>query len=310
MRKAISRNYQSKPHSDELSAKVEMPQSLTYRHIEVFRHVYQERDYASAGFGLGSTGRSVKKSLKDIQNILGVELFTEGCDGEAIPTPFAERLFTDTKGLDSAMNLLIEKAEFIREQGRVLRVGATPAIFRTTLFRAAYRELQAMEGFRIRYVQLSQEVASKALLRSCCDLYLGFDDEEGERFVSEKIAMIPLKEYVRGENSRDFRHSVHSPKLSLPCGKSKQEKLPKNIILIPEERWMHWLDHPADCEEGTFVRAPEMSLDSKFWTETKLDAGGCGQLSLQAIFLKQHPFEFLPKIAGRLRKSIQGHVEA
>lgn len=307
MRKSVSRaTKQESPSGNPIRDRnnADSLQSLDFRHIEAFRQVYEEGCYNAAGITLGTTGRSVKKSIKDMRVILGGEMFTEGKDGTLSPTAFGQRLFNDTKQLDLAIARLIEKAELIRSQGRVLRVGTTPSIFRTSVFRTIFRELQTMEGFRLSYVQLGKVGCAKALQQGLCDWYLGFDGGLGERFTSAPITEIPLKDYIRGRSSGARQTTFHSPAPPERCVSGGGEKLPGNIIPIPEERWIHWLDHPADCEEGILIRSPEMAMDSRFWTELEEAPGGSGTLALHATHLKQHPFEFLPRLAAELQNRI------
>ncbi len=307
MRKAVSRaNKQEIPSAGATRERygVDSPHSLDFRHIEAFRVVYEEGCYNAAAITLGATGRSVKKSMKDMRMILGGEMFTEGRDGTVSPTAFGTRLFNDTRQLDLAMARLIEKAEVIRSQGRVLRVGTTPAIFRTSAFRTIFRELQTMEGFRLSYVQLGKVGCAKALQQGLCDWYLGFDGGLGERFASAHIMEIPLRDYIRGRSTGARRTALHSPTPPERCASGRRGKLPGNIIPIPEERWIHWLDHPADCEEGILVRSPEMAMDSRFWTELEETPGGSGTLALHATHLKHHPFEFLPGLAAEVQNRI------
>ena len=175
------------------------------------------------------------------------------------------------------MTRLTEKAETIRTRERVLRVGTTPAIFRTSVFRMIFRELQAMDGFRTSYVQLGKVGCEKALQQGLCDWYLGFEGIAGERFASAPVTEIPLKDYIRGSSSSGRRTKLHSLSPPNRCAPGGGGKRTENIIPIAEERWIHWLDHPADCEEGVLVRSPEMAMDSRFWTELEAEPGGGGE---------------------------------
>lgn len=265
--------------------------------MEVFRQVYEDGCYSIAGSTCGTTVRGIKKLLSDMSGAFGIDLFSEADYGKVRPTAFGERLFNDTRTLDLAMSRLMEKVGSIQDHGRVLRVGTSPSIFRTSVFRAVFCELQAMEGFKSSYVQLGEEGYAKALQHGLCDLYLGFESHVGDRFSTESIAKIPLKNYLRGCPNSVRQTIVHNL-ASQPS--SGRERLPVNINYISEERWIHWLDHPADCKEGTTVRSPEMSLDSRFWTEVETDPKQSHDLALNVIFLKQHPFEFLSKIPSKL----------
>ena len=275
------------------------PNVLEYRHIQIFRQVYQERVFNISGMGLGSTSRNVRRALKDMCAYFGSECFTDMGDGRAEPTPFGERLFNDTRQLDLAMGRLIEKVGAIREQGRVLRIGTSPSIFRTSAFRNIFCRLQKMDGFRISFVQLGPESCSKVLQHGLCDWYIGYDKCDGDRFVTSTLADLPLKDYLRGQiNKTSDQANVYRVTQSSSKSGNINQRKPDKTKSIPKDKWIHWLENPAECEEGTIVRCPEMSLDSRFWTEVEGDRENQETMRLYGSFLKQHPYEFLPKLAS------------
>lgn len=276
-------------------------QSLAFRHLDTFRRVYEDGTYLGSRAGFGETIRTVRKSLRDVTMAFGSELFADAGEGSVLPTPFGERLFNDTRALDLAMGRLMEKVGETRDHGRILRVGTSPAIFRTSVFRSVFCELQSMDGFRLSYVQLGKEDYAKSLQQGLCDLYLGINENACERFASQFIADIPVREYQRGDPGSLQRKDLHSVIRQKPVGRGKR---PGSAILIPEEKWIHWIDHPAACEEGVMVRAPEISVDPRFWNEVDSVSDGRETISLHAVFLKNHPFEFLPKLSSRLRERI------
>lgn len=277
---------------------------VDFRHLDIFRQVYLEASYTNAGYELHSSRRSVMKTVRDLEEVFGGDLFKEGGDGKLGPTPFGERLFNDFKPLRTAMNRLQDKIETIRVHDRVLRVGASPTIFRTTLFRKLYRELRAMPDFRISYVPVPGSQASKGLSSGYFDWHLCCGSERSDRYVSETISEIPIRTYRRGLPDHVGTGTCYTLKIdeitpvAVAFAGQDRQPAPHNLS---EEKWLRWLDYPAECEIGTLIRAPEIAVDRQFWSETFDDDHPGPPLSLYAIHLRQHPYEFLPNLAERLR---------
>ncbi len=265
-----------------------------YRHVEAFRRVYVERDLSKAADTMFSSKRSVSRLLKDMDKQCGETLFVPQPDGGLLPTPFGERLFTDTGNLEKAMDALMAKITEIREIGRVLRVSTTPAIFRSAGFREIFRDLQATEGFRIAFIPSRDADPGKALAQGKCDLFLTFGGTCGERFARPEIATIPMRAYARGtaggEGTSGKFHTLGSVAPELP-----------DTVAIADEDWLRWLDNPMECPLGTRMFVPEISPDPLFWTEVSAPADWQPSLTLHALYLQQHPYEFLPRLCSGLR---------
>ncbi|MFD2255617.1 hypothetical protein ACFSSA_02930 [Luteolibacter algae] len=275
---------------------------VDFRHLQLFRRAYLERDYTSVAVGTGAAKRSVVKTIRDLELAFEETLFIEDSRGRLVPTPFSERLFNDSAKLQNAVAHLMEEVEIIRNHSRVLRLGATAAVFRTAAFRKAFLRLQELPGVRTAYVPIEVGDAAKALSQGHCDLYLGFLDNAGDRFESTIIGKIPVREYLRGNLQDDSPRASYA--LQMDFGyihdrANQHSKRPK--LKLSEQEWMDWLSHPSSCERGTVVQALEVSVDERFWTTLPVREDSPYAFSLSATYLKQHPFEFLPGLCEQLK---------
>lgn len=284
--------------------------SVEYRHIEAFRQLYRENGQREPWIRSKTTRSSVGTALKRIESAFGSELFEERKDGEFAPSPFAQRLYNDTGVLENAMSRLMDSVSKIRER-RLLKVGTSQAVFRTSIFRRIFRILGEMDDFRISYVAVSEEESGSALAQGRCDLYFGFGTDGGDRFISRQIAEVPLRTYVRSfsESSVNGQTHLRFPD-AVPSASGKPANTDKRGARVSEHVWNRWLDHPAECAAGVVVEALEVAADPRFWSLLPLSEAGSEGLTLSAIHLRNHPYEFLMPLGGKLKNLMEKDGEA
>ena len=283
---------------------------VEFRHIEAFRQFFRENGQREPWIRSKTSRSSVVTALKRIEAAFGSELFEERKDGELSPSPFGQRLFNDTAGVESAMSRLMESVSRIREN-RLLRVGASQVLFRTCIFRRIFRLLGEMDSFRISYVAVSEEDSCSALIQGRCDLYFGFGAFGGDRFISQKVAEVPKRIYVRrpSDSSMEDPAQLLYPK-SVPPALDRLEDMGKGVAPVSEDTWNRWLDHPAECEAGLLVEALEVVADPRFWKQLPAPVVGSAGRSLSAIHLRSHPYEFLMPLGGKLKHRLGNNGEA
>ena len=101
---------------------------IKFRHLQCFLAVSQHRNLHRAADALSITQPAVSKTLKDLEDILGVRLFERGRAG-AVLTREAEIFFKHAQASVSAL----EQAQQVMAQVRgmaspILRVGASPTL--------------------------------------------------------------------------------------------------------------------------------------------------------------------------------------
>lgn len=281
--------------------------SVNFRHLSTFQRVYQEKNYTNAGQDISAARKSVIRMMRNLERSFDCELFKEGAHGELTPSAFAERLNNDLRFLNAAMHRMENHIAAVHENGRILRVGCSTAVFRTREFRHLFRGFQSFDGIHTRYSPISLGDAGKALVSGKCDVYIGCWAGTGSRFVTQAAGDIAFRLYERKSDE------------AAP-GKGKSEEVGSYIVVLDgdapmiggnrhvtsgwkpldEAWWLYWLDHPEECPPGTRILGPDVQIDSERW-ELQEDMMKVIREPLRVSFLRQHPYEFLPA----LMKSIQ-----
>ncbi|MEO5715287.1 MAG: LysR family transcriptional regulator [Luteolibacter sp.] len=283
-------------------------ESVDFRHLSAFQKVYQDRSYVNAGQGVFATRKSVVRMMQNLERSFDCVLFNEGLRGELHPTPFADRLFNDLRFLNAARHRMKDHVAAIHEDGRVLNVGCSAAVFRTREFRNLFRELQSLGGIRACYSPIDSADAGKALVSGHCDFYIGCWTGSGSRFVTQNAGAVPFRPYQR----------VGSESARVPLGQMGGEyylvsldgQVPDagavsdaggGAKILTDSQWLYWLDHPEKCPEGTVVIGPEVEIDKDRWCLGEDELSVVGRQPLHASFLRQHPYEFMPKLMEKIQ---------
>lgn len=273
--------------------------TVDFRHLSAFQRVYQEKNYSHAGYGLFATRKSIVRMMQNLERTFECTLFVEGPQSELVPGPFAERLYNDLRFLTAARHRMKDHIATVHENGRVVHVGSSPAVFRTREFRNLFRGLQSLEGIRACYSPIEAEEAGKALLSGHCDLYIGCWSGAGSRFVTQEAGAVSFRRYQRGSEALadgggegTFVVMMDGKMPAVPASGQTWQPL-------EESRWLYWLDHPEDCPSGTVIHGPDVQIDAEYWQADEDPGFGAGQ-PLHASFLRQHPYEFLPSLMTRI----------
>lgn len=275
---------------------------VDFRHLSAFQRVYQERNYSHAGYGTFTTRKSIVRMMQNLERTFDCPLFTEGLRGELVPGPFAERLNNDLRFLTAARHRMKDHITAIHENGRVVHVGSSPAVFRTREFRNRFRGLQSLDGIRVCYSPIEAADAGKALISGHCDLYIGCWAGSAGRFVTQDAGTVSFRRYQRGSPGEIGTRKVDCLLVSL------DGKMPDHPVyqesdgewqVLDEARWLYWLDHPEDCPVGTVVFGPDVQIDADYWQAEEDSDFGKSQ-PLHASFLRQHAYEFLPTLMNKI----------
>lgn len=269
------------------------------RHFSAFQQVYLTRDYTAAGHDLNIDRKGILRLMDRLEQTFQNVLFTEPRRGTLIPSPFADRLFNDLRLLNTARESLSNQVAEIRSTGRSLRIGGSPTVFRTPVFRKLFRELQISEKIRASYVPVSPAEASKALATGICDLHVGCGRAGTGRFTSQGMSEISFRMIER--NGRDATALPSAPLLVLLDG-IHPESLPEEMTAhrpLEEKKFLHWMDHPEECPPGTRIFAPDIPCDPAHWTSVEPDTAVKREIHVQ--FLRQHPYEFLPALVSGIK---------
>ncbi|MFT4177675.1 MAG: LysR family transcriptional regulator [Luteolibacter sp.] len=281
--------------------------SIAFRHLNVFKQVYLEKSYASAALSLGANRKSIIRSIQQLEQSFDCLLFKEIPHGELVPTPFAERLYNDLRFLHGAQCRLHDHTQQIHDTGRIVHIGSPPSVFRTTAFRNLFREIQSFRGIRLSYVTVHTEDAARSLLAGHCDVFIGPKISQSRRYAAVPAGIIPFHLYcllpATGPSpmSYDRFGTMHLLRLegvphSLSLTDGGREWLP-----LSEKQWLRWLDHPKECPQDALICAPDTHVDPNVWQSAETSWTGPVRMELYASFPRQHPYEFLPALAGQIK---------
>jgi len=272
--------------------------SLDLRHLSAFQQVYVTRDYTAAGHDLNTNRKGIIRMIERLEQTFQSKLFTPESRTTLQPSPFADRLYNDLRFLNTAREALHEQVAEIRASGRLLRIGSSPSVFRTEIFRTIFRTLQTSDRLRTSYVPVKSGDAAKALAAGTCDLHVGCVSRPSARFNEEKIGEIRFK--ILEKKGRADAGDPQSPFLvSLDGCVPESTKPLASYRALDETRFLHWLDHPEDCPDGTRILAPDIPRDSVHWIPEELLLEIRQPIHIQ--FLRQHPYEFLPSLVKGLK---------
>ncbi|RYD31501.1 MAG: LysR family transcriptional regulator [Verrucomicrobiaceae bacterium] len=275
---------------------------VDFRHLGAFVRVYQERNYSHAGYGIYTTRKSIVRMMQNLERVFDCSLFTEGLRGELVPGPFAERLNNDLRFLNAARHRMKDHIAAVHENGRVVHVGSSPAVFRTREFRNLFRGLQSLDGIRSCFAPIEVSDASKALVSGHCDLYVGCWTGSAGRFLTQEAGTVSFRRYQRGTPGETGTGKIDCFRVFL------DGKMPDHPVYhecdgewqpLDEARWLYWLDHPEDCPVGTVIFGPDVQIDTDYW-QAEEDAGTGNGLGIHATFLRQHAYEFLPTLMNKI----------
>lgn len=273
---------------------------VDFRHLNAFQLVYQNRSYKHAGYDLSASRKSILRMVRNLEHYFDSNLFTERADGELVPEVLAERLFNDLRSMNSARHRLDDHVSAIHKSGRLLHIGCSPVVFRTREFRSLFRELQSLDGIRIRYMVLDVSETGKGLLSGHCDLFIGGRVGTESRFLHQDAGRVSFRAYRRGEAGgalgKNYVISLDEEIPRLPPINEGVEWTP-----LDEDVWLNWLDHPEKCPLGSVIFAPDVEMDTGYWQPVDCLDTFQFQQPLYANFLRQHPYEFLPTLMIKLK---------
>lgn len=304
---SIAKN-QPSTHDDLIQDIANLPANIDFRHLSAFKKVYLERNYANAGIAASTTRKSMVRMMQNLERILESSLFIEEARGELTPTPFAERLFNDLRFLHSAQCRLRDYVNGIHETGRTLHVGCSPAVFRTLAFRSLFRELQTLRGVRLSYAPVNCEEAGRSLLSGQCDLFIGPWEGQAKRFSTVPAGKVRFRHYCRlpatGPEPMSFDRFQNYYIVQLDGVTTHVKDLPgfnQKWMNLSEKQWTRWLDYPKECPPNVLICAPDTSADSTHWQISETSWIGTAEVELNASFLRQHPYEFLPALSSKIK---------
>ncbi|WP_340537832.1 LysR family transcriptional regulator [Nocardioides sp. GXZ039] len=146
---------------------------LTMRHLVLLTTIADEGSFVGAAQALYSSQPAVTRSVREVESLVGVELFSRGPRG-VTPTQFGEILIDHARSALGNLRRAAEEIREIRRSGvRPVRVGTNLAGAHSLLPRAVVALKQARPEITVSVVEGTAEQLSTSLLRSDLDLFVG-----------------------------------------------------------------------------------------------------------------------------------------
>lgn len=165
---------------------------MRLRHIEVFHAVMQAGTVSGAAQVLHISQPAVTKLLQHAEAQLGIQLF-DRARGKFVPTPEAQRLFTEVDRLHGDLLAVRRLAASLKSgQAQSVRLAATPALGQTVLPAAMARWQQAMPGGRCALSTQHTRELVNALLLGEADMAVSLHDPRHPGIRAEVLASAPV----------------------------------------------------------------------------------------------------------------------
>lgn len=169
---------------------------MRLRHIEVFHAVMQAGSVSGAAHLLHVSQPAVTKLLQHAEAELGVALFERG-RGKFLPTPEAQRLFTEVDKLHTELVAIRRLAATLKTgAAQRVRLAATPTLGQTVVPAAVTRWHKALPGARCQLSTHHTRELVGALLLGEADLALSLQDPHHPGIRAERLAGGPMAALV------------------------------------------------------------------------------------------------------------------
>jgi DNA-binding transcriptional LysR family regulator len=172
-----------------------------YRFLAVYKH----RNFGRAARELNITQPALTKSIQQLEEELGVQLFSRSVHGVA-PTMFGEALLVHARLVDSELKNAAREIAILKGaiKGEVT-VGATPSVTTDLLPRAFVRLQEDRPSIRLNIVEGLMETLLPALRRGELDLVIGgwvrenHADLASEKLMSDRIMVFASEDHPLAE---------------------------------------------------------------------------------------------------------------
>lgn len=148
------------------------PNSISLRHIRVFLEVVQQRSLRRAAQALHVSESAVSKSLRELEEALGIRLLQRDRRGASL-TPAGAAFHVHALQSATSLAHAIESVQHDNEQRQPLRVGALPTAAAHLVRMATQQMLERRQGFSV-YVESGNYETLVGRLRAAeLDLIVG-----------------------------------------------------------------------------------------------------------------------------------------
>ncbi|WP_417763140.1 HTH-type transcriptional regulator HdfR [Shewanella sp.] len=159
--------------------------------LKTFLEVSHTRHFGKAADNLFLTRSAVSFRVKQLETILGVELF-ERQRNNIQPTPAGERMLVHAEAVLMAWERAKQDVSLSQHQSVQLAIGAAPNLWDAFLQEFLQNLHKGMMGISLRTEVLTQSVLTRQLMERTLDIAISFDPPKLEEFELLQIGEVVL----------------------------------------------------------------------------------------------------------------------
>ncbi|QSX35052.1 HTH-type transcriptional regulator HdfR [Shewanella avicenniae] len=253
--------------------------------LKTFLEVSHTRHFGKAADNLFLTRSAVSFRVKQLETILGVELF-ERQRNNIQPTPAGERMLVHAEAVLMAWERAKQDVSLSQHQSVQLAIGAAPNLWDAFLQEFLQKLHRGMAGISLRTEVLTQSVMTRQLMERTLDIAISFDPPKLEEFELLQIGEVVLtlvssepaaaiediksRQYIKVDWGTAFniQHARDFALLPLPILHTGSARialdfllnnggaafLPRNMVLADVERGtLHWVDNAPSISRNVYV---------------------------------------------------------
>ncbi|AZQ10795.1 HTH-type transcriptional regulator HdfR [Shewanella khirikhana] len=159
--------------------------------LKTFLEVSRTRHFGKAAENLYLTRSAVSFRVKQLETILGVELF-ERQRNNIQPTPAGERMLNHAEAVLTAWERAKQDVSLSRLQSTQLTIGAGPNIWDAFLQGNLQSLHKGLPGVALRTEVLPQNVMTRQLMERTLDMAISFDPPKMEDYEQIRVGVVQL----------------------------------------------------------------------------------------------------------------------
>lgn len=276
---------------------------------------------SQAAMRLRTSASNVKRIVTALEGELGVPLFDRESRGNFQPTSHADRLDQEMAGFMAEMDSLQQIVTSIREDGRLLKVGAQRWFFETSYFLKLFNLLRQDGRLRATFVEVESGEERTSVESGNCDVFVGLSVPGSKRLATTHLPPLQMSlgttdPLVTVENFSELAKvtpwGLHAPELRA----SVREWL-QNIELagggigrsITTAQLRDWIADPETSTlKAVISAAPAPTDTANPITWAPLPAFPA--IPVRATFLIQHPYGCIENALQKAGSLMKDHERA
>ncbi len=253
--------------------------------LKTFLEVSHTRHFGKAADNLFLTRSAVSFRVKQLETILGVELF-ERQRNNIQPTPAGERMLVHAEAVLMAWERAKQDVSLSQHQSVQLAIGAAPNLWDAFLQEFLQNLHKGMMGISLRTEVLTQSVLTRQLMERTLDIAISFDPPKLEEFEllqigevvlslvasepAENLQQLSARQYIKVDWGTAFniQHARDFAQLPLPVLHTGSARialdflinnggsafLPQNMVQAEIDKGtLHWVKNAPSISRNVYI---------------------------------------------------------